>query len=245
LKEEIERMLNGLGLFAGIGGLEIGLERAGLVSPVCFVEKDAYAQKVLAKRFPEVPIWDDVTTFDGKAWKGYIDFISGGFPCQDVSASGKQEGIKSGTRSGLWFEFKRIVGEIRPTMFVAENVAAILIRGGVRVIADLAEIGYNAEWCVISASEMGAPHLRERVFILAYANTDCVKRENTQERQDSVRLSKCMAPPKIQMRGCEPPILGDDHGIPNRVDRLKCLGNAVVPQCAEYIGRLIMDRIML
>jgi DNA (cytosine-5)-methyltransferase 1 len=163
-------MLNGLGLFAGIGGLEVGLERAGLVSPVCFVEKDAYAQKVLAKRFPEVPIWDDVTTFDGKAWEGCIDFISGGFPCQDISVAGKGAGIR-GSRSGLWTEFKRVIREVRPLFALIENVPMLINRGFDVVLSDLCKIGYSTEWFILSAADMGAPHLRKRVFVLAYSTS--------------------------------------------------------------------------
>ena len=161
-------MLNELGLFAGINGIGLGLERAGLSHPACFVEFDSYAQKVLAKRYPEVPIWDDVRTFDGKPWKGHIDIISGGFPCQDISVAGKGKGIQEGTRSGLWLEFKRIISEVRPRFAVIENVPMLTVRGGTGVIADLAEIGYNAEWSVISAKGVGGCHLRKRMFIVAY-----------------------------------------------------------------------------
>lgn len=119
-------MFNGLGLFAGIGGLELGLHRSGLVRSVCFVEREPYAQQVLRHRFPNTAIWDDVCTFDGKPWKGIIDFISGGFPCQDISVAGKGAGIKEGTRSGLWSEFCRIIGEIRPQFALIENVTALL-----------------------------------------------------------------------------------------------------------------------
>lgn len=308
-------MLNGLGLFAGIGGLELGLERAGLCTSVCFVENDSYAQKVLTKRFPEVPIWDDVKTFDGKPWEGKIDVISGGFPCQDISVAGKGAGIKEGTRSGLWFEFRRIISEIRPLFAVIENVPMLLVRGGTGVIADLAEIGYNAEWSIISAKGMGAPHLRKRCFIVGYPQhpgldaseiresldegsnnsktgseqtcqsegpgveheeladskrnckgglpkrtkkthsglsisgkdvSDTDHSPTTRHREDSRNLPKITKPEGLDNRSegwwaVEPNVGRVANGVPSRVDRLKCLGNGVVPECSEYFGRLIME----
>jgi DNA (cytosine-5)-methyltransferase 1 len=240
-------MLNGLGLFAGIGGLEVGLERAGLVSPVCFVEKNDYAQKVLAKRFPEVPIWDDIITFDGKAWKGYIDFISGGFPCQDVSCAGKREGL-DGARSGLWSEYRRIISEIRPLFAHIENVTGLYTAGIERIDADLAEIEYSIEWMPLSAKEIGADHLRSRIFGIAYPFSE--RLEAYRNNRSSKAIQKIRSSNKdyfANARGrfwetASRTYRGID-GVPDRVDRLKCLGNAVVPQCAEYIGRLIMDRI--
>jgi site-specific DNA-cytosine methylase len=166
--------MNGLALFAGVGGLEIGLEIAVPgYRTVCAVERDAYAASVLVARMAdktleEFPIWDDITTFSGKPWRGKVDIVSGGFPCQDISCAGKQAGIKEGTRSGLWSEFARIIGEVRPRYAFIENVAALASGGLDRVLADLAALGFDAEWLTLAAGEVGAPHKRERVFILAF-----------------------------------------------------------------------------
>ena len=167
--------MNGLALFAGAGGLELGLRLA--IGPdfrtFCFVEREAYAAATLVARMEEgrldsAPIWSDVSTFDGKPWRGVVDIVSGGFPCQDISNAGKRAGI-DGERSGLWSEYARVVGEVRPRYVFVENVAALVVRGIERVLADLAALGFDAEWGVFRASDVGAPHLRERLFLLAHA----------------------------------------------------------------------------
>src|SRR6185312_5367478 len=155
-------------LFAGIGGFDLGFERAGFKT-IWQVEIDSFCRRVLAKHFPEAERFEDVRDC-GKHNLRPVDVICGGFPCQDISNAGKRAGI-DGERSGLWSEFARIIGELRPRFVVVENVAALLGRGMGRVLGDLAEIGYDAEWQVISAAEMGALHLRERVWIVAYPNT--------------------------------------------------------------------------
>ena len=153
-------------LFAGIGGFDLGFERAGY--EIKFqVEIDKYANKVLEKHFPNAERFNDVRTV-GKHNLPYVDVLVGGFPCQDISVAGKGAGIKEGTRSGLWSEFARIISEIRPRYVVVENVAALLGRGMGRVLGDLSEIGYDAEWRIISAADVGAPHLRKRIWIVAY-----------------------------------------------------------------------------
>ena len=161
-----------LGLFAGIGGLELGIGLAVRgARTVCYVERDAFAAAVLVARMEDktleaAPIWDDVSTFDGKPWRGVVDCIAGGFPCQDVSFAGKGEGL-DGARSGLWSEYARIIREVGPRYVIVENVAALTSRGLDRVLADLAELGFDAEWDCFSAAGVGAPHLRRRIFILA------------------------------------------------------------------------------
>lgn len=179
---------NVLSLFSGCGGLDYGLAmgRASESRPtrtVCYVEREAYAVQVLAARMEEgklgaAPIWSDVTTFDGQPWRGVVDCITGGFPCTDISNAGKREGIVKGNRSGLWFEYARIVGEVRPEYVFIENVAALVKRGLDIVLRDLDEMGYNAEWAVHSAAEAGAPHRRERLFILAYASSQRRQQES-------------------------------------------------------------------
>jgi DNA (cytosine-5)-methyltransferase 1 len=153
-------------LFAGIGGLDLGLERAGMTCRFQ-VEIDDYATQVLAKHWLHVVRHRDVRSV-GRHNLEYVDLICGGFPCQDISNAGKRAGI-DGERSGLWAEFARIVGELRPRFVLVENVSALLGRGIGRVLGDLAALGYDAEWDVLSACQFGAPHARERLFILAYA----------------------------------------------------------------------------
>ncbi len=163
-----------LDLFAGIGGFTLGLERAGFET-VAFCEIEPYAQKVLAKNWPEVPIYDDVRTITANrlAADGIgVDVITGGFPCQDISVSGQQAGIQDGTRSGLWSECARLLGEIRPQYAIFENVTNLLNGHGgdwfKRVLWDISSLGYDAEWHCIPASELGAHHHRDRVWIIAY-----------------------------------------------------------------------------
>jgi DNA (cytosine-5)-methyltransferase 1 len=164
--------VNGVALFAGIGGLELGLRLAiPGYRTVCYVERDAYAAATLVARMEEkvmdpAPIWDDVSTFDGRPWRGRVDLISGGFPCQDISQAGRGEGI-GGARSGLWGQFARLVDEMGPELVFVENVAALASRGLDRVLGDLASLGFDAEWDCFSAAGVGAPHLRRRLFILA------------------------------------------------------------------------------
>ena len=171
-------LLNGLDLFAGIGGIALGLKRAGLTRTVCYVENEPYCVEVLKRhmcdgQLDDAPVWDDVRTFDGRPWRGYVDIITGGFPCQDLSVAGKRAGIE-GSRSGLWFEMLRIIREVRPAIVLVENVPGLLIRGADRVFGDLAESGYCAEWDCIPASAVGANHQRDRVFIVAYTASDGV-----------------------------------------------------------------------
>ncbi|WP_353161863.1 DNA cytosine methyltransferase [Acinetobacter guillouiae] len=163
--------LNELALFAGAGGGVLGSHLLGW-NTVCAVERDAYAAQVLAQRqndgiLKPFPIWSDITSFDGKPWKGVVDVVSGGFPCQDISAAGKGAGI-DGERSGLWAEMARIIGEVRPKFVLVENSPMLVGRGLTRVISDLAKMGYDAQWARLSASNFGAPHQRDRLWIVAH-----------------------------------------------------------------------------
>jgi DNA (cytosine-5)-methyltransferase 1 len=165
--------MNELALFAGAGGGILGGHLLGWRT-VCAVEREPYAASVLAARqndcfLPAFPIWDDVCTFDGRPWRGVVDVVSGGFPCQDISAAGKGAGI-DGERSGLWGQMARIVGEVRPRFVFVENSPLLVGRGLVRVLADLAEMGFDARWGVVGADDVGAPHRRERCWIVANAN---------------------------------------------------------------------------
>jgi len=151
-------------LFSGIGGLELGLERAGLGRVVWQCEQDAWCRQVLARHWPDAVRYDDVTTMglDGEEVE-HVDVLCGGFPCQDISTAGAGAGL-DGARSGLFFELMRVVRLVRPWIVVLENVAALVARGLERVVGALVEAGYDVTWAVVSAASVGAPHLRERVF---------------------------------------------------------------------------------
>ena len=159
-----------LDLFSGIGGFSLGLEAAGMET-VAFCEREPFCQAVLKKHWPDIPCHEDVTTLDGKQYNGTIDVIAGGFPCQDISLAGKGAGL-AGERSGLWFEYLRIIKEVQPRYVIIENVSALRSRGLEEVLRSLAEIGYDAEWHCIPASAIGAPHRRDRVWIVGYPNND-------------------------------------------------------------------------
>lgn len=244
-------------LFSGIGGLELGLER-GIghgAHTVWQVEKDPYCQRVLARHWPHTYIHEDVRDVgywpaqSGKLTRGNlqrVDVVCGGFPCQDISYAGLGAGL-AGERSGLWHEFARIVREVGPRYVVVENVAALLVRGLGRVLGDLAACGYDAEWDCVPASAVGAPHRRDRVFVLAHDRGQRIQRGWTRPLHRVPAFSWCE-----DVRGIEdlrsrpdlPPSLfrGSRDGIPDWVDRLRALGNAVVPQVAEVVGRLIAER---
>ena len=161
--------MNELALFAGAGG---GILGGGLGwRTVCAVERDAYASQILAQRqndgiLEPFPIWSDITTFNGKPWAGIVDVVSGGFPCQDISAAGKGAGIE-GARSGMWKEMARIISEVRPTYAFVENSPMLTTRGLGVVLADLSSLGFDAKWGVVSAANIGANHQRERIWIRA------------------------------------------------------------------------------
>ena len=253
-------------LFAGIGGFDLGLERAGMVCK-WQVEIDDYATKILEKHWPTVRRWNDVRTFPPEGdWN--VDVICGGFPCQDISSAGKRAGL-AGKRSGLWYEYARIVSEIRPKYVIVENVADLLVRGADAVLGELSTLGYDVEWHVIPASAVGAPHRRERVWFVAWDSYRCDERsvgavsarkrtnasgvcphvsDADNKGQPNVSIhdgSRSGVPESSGGHGwweSEPDVGRVAHGVPSRVDRLRCLGNAVVPQVVEVIGRAIVAR---
>src|SRR3990167_4759872 len=227
-------MLSVLDLFSGIGGFSLGLERTGGFKTVAFCEIDPFCRRVLAKRWPGVHIFSDVRTLTGRDVRA--DVVCGGFPCQDISVAGKGAGIE-GEHSGLWREFARVIGEVRPRYVIVENVSALLGRGLGRVLGDLAEIGFDAEWHCIPASAIGAAHVRDRVWIIAYSKRD-------QWNKGSGETGAMVTATSHQFGGYSwgaptPRISRASDGIPDRLDRLKSLGNAVVPQIPEIIGRAI------
>jgi DNA (cytosine-5)-methyltransferase 1 len=229
-------MLKVLDLFSGIGGFSLGLERTGGFQTVAFCEIEPFARRVLAKHWPNVPIHEDVRKLQG-ADVGPIDVICGGFPCQDISASGKGAGL-AGERSGLWREYLRLIRELGPRFIIVENVGALAFRGLGDVLGDLAAVGYDAEWYSIPACALGAPHRRDRLWIVAYANGE--RREGAPLGYNSLRQLERETSPAFRVpEPPQPAVCGVDDGIPHRVDRLRGLGNAVVPQIPEIIGRAL------
>ena len=236
-----------LDLFSGIGGFSLGLERTGGFRTVAFCEIEPFCRRVLAKHWPGVPCYDDIRllTAERLAADGIaVDAICGGFPCQDISHAGRGAGL-NGDRSGLWFEYARLIGELRPRYVIVENVAALLVRGLERVLGSLAALGYDAEWEVVSAASVGAPHGRDRVWIVADDQQERIPgrgretlswlsgvpwRENGRRASDIASRSDLFAAGLCRSRN-------DVSGL---VDRLGALGNAVVPQIPELIGRAIL-----
>lgn len=288
-----------LDTFSGIGGFSYAAERiVGGFETVAFVEREPYCQQILGKHWPNVPIYDDITTFNPEPYSA--DVVCGGFPCQDISTAGKQAGIKQGTRSGLFYELIRVIRLVQPRYVVLENVSAILANGLDTVLGELAEAGLDAEWACIPASAVGACHQRDRWWLVAYSNSgngqprslsrsaiheqagqqeadyfvggadevcrnvaDSTRRGNVRQGQyarqpiqpermgeqgmlntantSSKRLEGSQPTWRFTTRQLcpnwggyisEPVLCRGDDGLPNRVERLKALGNAVVPQVA-------------
>ena len=247
-----------LSLFAGIGGFDLGLERTGGFETVAFCEIEPYAQKVLAKHWPKVPIYEDVRTISSSILRSdgiTIDVIVGGFPCQDISSQGFQAGI-TGERSGLWSEIARLAGELRPKIIIVENVSALLGNGMGTVLGDLASLGYDAEWHCIPASYLGASHERDRVWIIAHP-AEINGGETIGE--GSNLLAQRIARECAKIRGtafCEhegkstiwldgqSALCSKNDGLPYTLvkSQLERYGNAVVPQIPEAIGNAILER---
>lgn len=249
-----------LDLFAGIGGFSLGLERTGGFETVAFCEIEPFPQKVLRKHWPEVPIYEDVRelTAERLAADGIaVDVITGGFPCQDISNAGERRGIAEGTRSGLYAEVLRLACDIRPKFIILENVAGLLSGpseqpGGWfgRILGDLAECGFDAEWENIPASALGAPHRRERVWIIAYpvgfrleAQPDeariCDKAFALWNARRFGEVGGAGEWSGIRPLGAVPVELV--NGLSGRLGEIKAYGNAVVPQIPELIGRAILE----
>ena len=263
-----EETLNELALFAGAGGGILGGHLLGWRT-VCAVEWSTYAASVLVARqndgvLPPFPIWDDVQTFDGRPWRGVVDVVSGGFPCQDISAAGKGAGI-DGERSGMWSHMARIIGEVRPRFVLVENSPLLVGRGLARVLGDLASLGYDASWCVLGAADIGAPHQRDRTWIVA-TDADCwhgdgraeskqrgaswagmdgknremadagVERHGAQKDQVRTRRDSIV---DVDWWVSEPDVGRVANGVAARVDRLKAIGNGQVPQVARVAWQIL------
>lgn len=299
-------MIKVIDLFSGIGGFSLGLERAGPFQTVQFVEQDDKARQVLRKHWPDVPQHNDIRTYQPNP--GDADLVCGGFPCQDISSAGRGVGIV-GERSGLWSEMARVIGAVRPRWVIAENVSALRSKGLTLVLQDLCSLGYDAEWHCIPASAIGAPHRRDRVWIIAYRSSDGQsvvsvdaeasgvqgdladtiksgagnrpgevggqRREspnagaaalrqgdgeigtsgtdpasetvhNTDSRRHRAPEAEVPAgrhgPINAGWWSTEPPVGRVVDGLPGRVDRLKQLGNSIVPQIATLLGKAILRR---
>jgi DNA (cytosine-5)-methyltransferase 1 len=257
-----------LDLFSGIGGFSLGLERAGMRT-VAFCEINQSCRRTLARHWPGVPIYHDIRSLTAErlAADGIgVDIIAGGFPCQDISLAGEGAGL-AGERSGLWWEYARLIEEIGPRWAIIENVAALRTRGLDVVLGTLAAIGYDAEWHCISAASVGAPHIRERVWILANSKHDRRERMHAQWPGASAALP-CRAhvadakgaglPQRLAGDASRPrPICGTGlersgwwavepdvgrvaNAVPGRVDRLRALGNAVVPEIPRQLGAFVL-----
>ena len=242
--------MNELALFAGAGGGILGGKLLGWRT-ICAVEWEPYAAGILAQRqndkiLEPFPIWDDVQTFDGKPWRGCVDVVSGGFPCQDISTAGKRAGI-DGERSGMWKHMARVVCDVRPAFVFVENSPALTFRGFGTVLGDLAALGFDAAWCVLSASDVGAPHVRERIWILAHARE--VGRsgpppygELGRKQRPSIRRVASewwRSEPGETAREVEPGVGGGADGLASRMDELAAAGNGQVPRvAAEAFVRL-------
>ena len=252
--------MNELALFAGAGGGILGGHLLGWRT-VCAVEWEAYPASVLVARqndkiLPPFPIWDDVQTFDGKPWRGIVDVVSGGFPCQDISVAGKGDGL-DGERSGMWREMARIIGEVRPRYAFVENSPMLTTRGLGTVLRDLAQLGYDAEWGVLGADAVDAPHRRERIWLVAYTSSvghdggsnkwDSVHRkkiyQNKQKNWDRVwsEADKCVS--FDDWKSFASNFLGMDDGMASKLDRLKAIGNGQVPLCAATAWNILKGRI--
>ncbi len=275
-------VLNGLDLFSGIGGITLALRE--WVRPVAYCEIDTYCQAVLLSRMvngdlPCAPIWDDIRSLEADTLPA-IDIIYGGFPCQDISCAGRGAGLE-GERSGLFFEIVRLLRELRPRFCFLENVPAITVRGGWRVVGELAALGYDCRWGVLSAYDVGAPHIRERWWLLAHSSGGrhdgaqqsladaegerCPRPRGTRDgiglsehgNQENGRwwssepdvgrvadgisaeldaLERCFCDPACTPKTAEPFVQAALQKTA-RVGRLRCLGNAVVPQCAQEAFR--------
>lgn len=231
--------------FAGIGGFSLGFQRAGFEIK-WQIEIDPFCQRVLEKHWPDVQRFGDIREVTAPP---KVDVVCGGFPCQDISSAGTGKGL-SGDKSGLWWEMLRLVRLVRPQYVAVENVSALTHRGLDLVLGSLAELGYDAEWETLSACMFGAPHMRRRMFVVAYPNdptriTTPRIHDNGQQRDDAPRSSLDRKirreSPWETVRSPEPLVSRMADGVRDRVDRNTALGNAVVPAVAEYVARCVME----
>ena len=246
--------MNELALFAGAGGGILGGRLLGWRT-VCAVEIDAFCREVLLRRqldgcLPKFPIWDDIRTFDGKPWKGLIDVISGGFPCQDISCAGSGKGL-NGERSGLWSEMERVICEVQPQFAFVENSPMLTIRGLGTVLGDLAEMGFDAKWGVVSAENSGALHKRERIWILAHTKQDGYtlhpRALANAQRELQKRVEQLQPWIKIRngsWRISEPNVGRVVNGVADWVDEkcIQAIGNGQVPAVVRLAWEILSGK---
>ncbi len=238
--------LRELALFAGAGGGILGGKLLGWRT-VCAVEWNEHARKVLAARQDDghldpFPIWDDVQTFDGTPWRGRVDIVTGGFPCQDISSAGKGAGIE-GERSGMWKHMARIVGQVVPRFVFVENSPLLVGRGLAMVLGDLAAMGYDARWGVLGAHHVGSPHQRERVWVLAYPTGEGMERQ-WESRGDRIEVpgltDKCYQAVCDPLQGTtDPGVFRVVNVVANRVDRTERIGNGQVPAVVRLAWQIL------
>ena len=247
----MKEQLNELHLFAGAGGGILGGILCGHTT-VCAVEIEPYCRKVLLQRqrdgiLPKFPIWDDVQTFDGTPWRGKVDIVCGGFPCQDISSAGKGAGI-NGERSGLWKEMARIIGEVQPTYALVENSPILTSRGLGTVLGDLASMGYHARWGVLGGSHIGASHQRERIWILASNHwQERIQRigKTTVSQFRSIQRGKNGGRREdIKRRSDlpEPVLLRRTNEVAHYVDRISAIGNGQIPAVAQLAWQILSGK---
>lgn len=230
-------------LFSGIGGFEEGAKMSG-IETIWNCEYEPFQRSILKQHYPNSIQYDDVRTMQGQR---YVDIISGGFPCQDISVAGKGVGIK-GERSGLWSEMYRILGGGRPKYAIIENSPMLLVRGFERVLYDLSEIGYNAQWQCISNSAFGFPHKRERVYIIAYSN-EVREQSNLCKHGAAYSIFKKWSPDpfsghSLSKRIHEMPAhstVRNGDGLSNWAHRVGSIGNSVNPVIAKYLFECIKE----
>jgi DNA (cytosine-5)-methyltransferase 1 len=246
MAEEEGGVVNVLDLFSGIGGFSLGLERAGMRT-VAFCEVKSFRCGVLGRHWPAVRCFPDVRSVDVESLASVeaIDVIAGGFPCQDISLLGNGSGL-DGARSGLWAEFWRLIGLIRPRYVIIENVPALRGRGLGAMLRQLASLRYDAEWHCIPAASVGAPHLRDRLWIVAYParlgrGEILIHVPPAKSFWPQDRLSSGCFEDLVRQRVGQSGVRGVVYGVPDRVDRVAALGDTVVPQLPEFIGRAIMQ----
>ncbi len=239
------RKIRTMHLFAGAGG---GILADLLLGhqPVCAVEINEYCQQVLSARqkdgcLPWFPIFADVTQFDGRPWRGIVDVVSGGFPCQDISTAGKRAGI-DGERSGMWKHMARVVSEVRPAFVFVENSPALTFRGLGTVLGDLAALGFDAAWCVLSAADLGAPHLRERIWIVARHPDQGDERAKRRVQERCVGTGRVRADPSGWW-ATEPGVGRVADGVAHRSNRFAAAGNGQVARVAAAAFTLLAGRL--
>lgn len=227
-------------LFSGIGGIDLGLQRAGM-RHAWFCERDEFCRSVLRRHWPDAPVYTDVAHVGADTPP--VDVLAAGFPCQPVSIAGRR--AAQDDNRWLWPEVARIIGDLRPRYVLLENVPGLLTRGFGDVLGDLATLGFDAEWDCLPAAAFGAPHIRDRVFVVAYPSGQGLQRGDVRILADAGSWGQHPDPARPAVSAlrpwpAEPRMARVADGVPAQVDRTRALGNAVVPAVDEWVGRCVM-----